>query len=228
MNMKQSLAILLLLIGCTQAPPPPAVNDAAASSDAVVVTDRLDRRVTFEQPARRIVSLSPATTELVFALGLGDRVVGVTTNCNYPPATEGIAEMGGGTLESLSIETIAAARPDLVLTKWDDHQPLVASLDRLGIRSLAVGPSSLDELFADARLLGRVTGTGEQAEALAAAMTTRRDRLAAVARNHQPSPPLRVFYEVWDDPLMTAGPGTFLSEPLAASPAIRTPPPAAV
>lgn len=195
----------------------PAQADSVADSIATTqirntITDRLDRVVPVERVATRIISLSPATTELLYELNLGSSVVGATKHCNFPPAALEIPRVGGGTLESLSLETIVSLKPDLVLCKWDSHQPLVESLDRLNIPALAIGAQSLEELFEESVWVGRMTGRKMEADALVARMTARREQLCGVVSRVKPKPALKVFYEVWDDPLMTAGPDSFIDE----------------
>lgn len=194
--------------GCGVTADPPAKQKAAS----VVIVDRLDRRVAVGDPATRIVSLTPASTELLFALELGPSVVGATSYCNYPPAALKIPRVGSGTLESLSLESIISAKPDLVLCKADSHEPLVDSLDRMNIPVLAIEPQSMQELFEEARWIGQLTGRETEAEAFIKAMTLRREHLSKIVERVQPNPPLKVFYEVWDDPLMTAGSNSFINE----------------
>lgn len=201
------LWVALFLLGCT-----PTASVVETAPEIPVITDRLDRKFACDSPATRIVSLSPSTTELLFALDLDSRIVGATKHCNYPDAALAIPRMGGGTLESISIETIVAASPDLVLCKWDSHQPLVESLDRLQIPVLAIGAQSLDELFEETRWLGRVTGQEAEVDRFIMSMRKRRDDLVRQVASVKHDPPTRVFYEVWDDPLMTAGPDSFIDE----------------
>ena len=113
----------------------------------ILAVDRLKREVPFHAVPQRIISLTPATTELMFAIGAGSQLVGVTKNCNYPPEAETLTRVGGGTLESLSRETIVSLHADLVLCKWDNHQPLMETLEQFKIPTLAIGPESLDECF---------------------------------------------------------------------------------
>ncbi|MCO8121056.1 helical backbone metal receptor [Stieleria sp. TO1_6] len=187
-------------------------NQLLSDKNVVILTDRLDRQVRIASPATRIISLSPATTELLFALDLGPAVVGATKHCNFPAAALTIPRVGSGTLESINLEAIVAAKPDLVLCKWDTHQPLLQSLERMQIPALAIGPQSLDELFEEAGWIGQLTGRESQADALVAAMTARRQKLTGIAQRLRPDPAVKVFYEVWDDPLMTAGPDSFIDE----------------
>jgi iron complex transport system substrate-binding protein len=178
----------------------------------VTVIDRVGRSVTFERVPQRIISLLPSTTELLFAIGAGPSIVGATKHCNYPAEALEIPRVGSGTLEGISRETILALKPDLVLCKWDTHEPLLELFDRVGIQAINLGPETLEELFDEAKLLGRATGHEQEAEALIKQMTERRDRLVERVASLEPSQKRTVFYEVWDDPLMTAGPKSFIGE----------------
>ncbi|GAA5507030.1 cobalamin-binding protein [Novipirellula caenicola] len=203
------LSLLLAILGCHDHSPQRPAPPTGAS---VVVVDRLDRELRFEAIPRRIVSLSPSTTELLFAIGAGPQVVGATKHCNYPDAATEVPRVGAGTLESISRETILSLQPDLVLCKWDTHQPLVDPLTRLGIPVIAIGPENLQALFQEARLLGKVLGRESEADALVNSMTTRLDHVTSLVEQIPPRERRSVFYEVWDDPLMTAGPNSFIGE----------------
>lgn len=212
-------------IGCREGADEPARTVDSAFSDRVIaegeissdfsritVTDRLDRRVSFDAPPQRIVSLTPSITEVLFAVGAGDKIVGATKYCNYPPQAAELPRVGGGTLESLNQEVIIGAEPDLVLCKWDNHLPLLKNLERLGIPVLALGPETLAELYDQTRMLGRITGNLPQSERLIASMQRRVDAVTArIPTENGPT----VFYQVWDDPLMTAGPNSFIGELLS-------------
>ena len=178
------------------------------------IEDRLHRKVEFTKPPRRIVSLSPATTELLFALGLGDSIVGVTKHCNYPPAALDITRVGSGTLEGISREMILSVQPELILCKSDYHQPLVETFEKLNVPIFAVGPQSLEELFEEARWIGRICDREAAAAKLIDGMQSRLNLIREVvaARTADRREPKRVFYEVWDDPLMSAGAGSYIDE----------------
>ena len=205
-------AMLFLATGCEKTQTP--IVDAVASTDNEhsVIVDRLNREIPIDSPAQRIVSLSPATTELLFALDLGDQVVGATKHCNYPPRALDLPRVGGGTIESINSETIVSLKPDLVLCKWDTHQPLLQTFDRLSIPVCSIGAQSLEELYEEARWIGRLTDRRQQAEDLIRRMKSQHAELLAVVAKHRQDPPLRVFYEVWDEPLMTAAPNSFIGE----------------
>ena len=119
----------------------------------------MGRSVTFDRAPERVVSLSPSTTELMFALGAGSSIVGATKHCNYPVEALEIPRVGSGTLEGLSREAILALNPDLVLCKWDTHEPLMELFDRVGIQVISLGSETLADLFGEAKLLGRVTAS---------------------------------------------------------------------
>src|SRR5919198_322825 len=127
------------------------------SATAITVTDDAGRAVSLAQPARRIVSLSPATTELLFALGAGDRVVGRTRWCDYPPAARDVPSVGDGL--NPNVEAVAARHPDLVvLYRSPLDETAAASLGRLGIAAALVQQDRLEDVARAARLLGRLTG----------------------------------------------------------------------
>jgi len=179
-----------------------------------IAVDRLKREVRFDATPKRIVSLMPAATELMFAIGAGPQLVGGTKNCNYPHEADALERVGGGTMESISREKIISLKPDLVLCKWDHHQPLMETLAKFNIPALAIGPETLNELFAEATMLGDVTGHAAEAERLIVQMRLRLEGINRRVRLVPPSKRRKVFYEVWDDPLMTAGPGSFIGEAL--------------
>jgi iron complex transport system substrate-binding protein len=214
---------LALFSGCKQqASPAASVSETESlieatkteipSTEKMVAVDRLMRDVQFQAIPKRIISLTPATTELLFAIGAGPQLVGATKNCNYPPEAEELTKVGGGTLQSLSREKIVSLQPDLVLCKWDNHQPLLETLDQFNIQALAIGPESLEELYVEAAMLGQVTGHAQQAEKLIAKMKQRFESLTSRVKSITDDERRRVFYEVWDDPLMTAGPKSFIGE----------------
>jgi iron complex transport system substrate-binding protein len=190
----------------------PAAKPPAADSSEIRLVDRLDRDVRFTKIPTRIVSLSPSTTELLFALELGSSIVGRTEHCNYPLEALEIAKVGSGTLEGISREAIVNLQPDLVLCKWDSHQPLIETFEKLGIPIVAFGPENIQEMFKEARLIGSITGQQTEAEQLVDRMSARLDRLKAVVSTIDAQDRKRVFYQVWDAPLMTAGPTSFIGE----------------
>jgi iron complex transport system substrate-binding protein len=152
-------------------------------------------------PPARVVTLAPHLTELVYAAGAGDRIVGTVDTSDYPEAARKIPRIGDVT--RLDAERLLAQRPDLVIA-WSDGTPAeqLALLKRLGVRSLAMQQNALADVPAAIEQLGRLFGT----EAVANAEARRlRDELARLRARYADAKPLRVFYQVWDAPLYTLG-----------------------
>jgi iron complex transport system substrate-binding protein len=194
-----SALALLLAFGCRSPAPPDTGN----------LTDDAGTRVSLAGPPRRIVSLIPATTELLFALGAGDRLVGRTTWCDYPAAAAQVPDLGNGI--GPNIEAVVAARPDLVLLyKSSANRGAADRLRSLGIPTLELATDRMQDFDRIARLVGRAVGRAEAAESLVA-----RTSRALEAASHpvvQPSSRPTVFILAWDRPPMTLGRGSFLSE----------------
>lgn len=157
---------------------------------------------------QRIVSVGPDLTEMLFALGLGDRVVGVDSYSNYPPAARKLPHVGGAV--DLSDEAVIAARPTLIVSVEGDRAHL-ARLGRLtGARVAMLETHHVPDIWANLHTLGVLTGTQTRAASLTHRLET---QLAAhtVHGGRHPS----VFYMVWDKPLMTAGGDSYLDDLIA-------------
>lgn len=176
-----------------------------AAVGSVTVTDALGRSVALAAAARRVVSLAPSNTEILFAVGAGDAVVGVTTFCNYPAEAARRAKVGGFAAGTISLETLVALRPDLVLAGDQDQRAVVDSLEALRVPVISVKARDFDGLYQSIELIGRVTGKAAEASELVAGLRRRvtavEDRVAA----RGPAPRWRVYWEVFDAPVMTAG-----------------------
>ncbi len=196
--MRRLLLVALLCVACR-----PATDRAAAPAGPITVADDAGRAVALAAPARRVVSLLPSFTELLFAMGAGDRVVGRTAWCDYPPAALAVPSVGDGMPPN--VEAVAARRPDLVLLYHSGANVTAAEqLAGLGIPAVLLRLDRLEDLGPAARVIGRLTGRVAQAESLAAAM----DTLAATTPP-TPSPQSLVFI-VWDNPPIVIGHGSYL------------------
>ena len=197
--------ILLALLGCGGAPfrgGPSAVDDWG-------------RTVTLAAPARRIVSLSPSTTEIVFALGLGERLAGRTRWCDYPPAARAVADVGDGLAPN--VEVVAARRPDLVLLYASAANRAAAErLADLGIAAFALALDRAGDVPRAARRIAVLAGDSAAGAALAAAFDSARAqaRRETAARSGTGARP-RLYVHVWADPPITVGRGSYLHEILA-------------
>jgi iron complex transport system substrate-binding protein len=163
------------------------------------VIDDSGQPVVLERPAGRIVSLAPHITELLFAVGAGDAVVGASEYSDYPAAARAIPQVGGGS--GLDLEVILALRPELVVA-WGSGSPpgQVQRLRQLGIPVFVSEPQLISDIASSLQRLGRLAGHGTGAAQAIRLFDQRhqelRDRYAARA-------PVRVFYQVWQQPLMT-------------------------
>lgn len=170
-----------------------------ARAEGVTVTDDSGRSVTLAQPARRIASLAPHVTELLFAAGAGAWVVGVDQYSDYPPAANTIPRLGS-TLQ-LDLERLLALQPDLVVV-WEsgNARAMVDRIESLGLTVFRSDPRRLEDVATNLERLGRLAGT--QAEAARAAQAYRQ-RLEQLRRQHSGKSRVRLFYQIWDQPLMT-------------------------
>ncbi len=165
----------------------------------IVIEDDTGRELRLPGPAQRIVSLAPHVTEVLFAAGAGERVVGVVAYSDYPEAARALPQVGG--YASIDMEAVAALRPDLVIGWASGNR--AAHLDRLAALGIPVylnEPRRLDDIARSLERFGRLAGTDATAQAAANDFRARRDVLAA---RHAARPAVRVFYQIWEQPLLT-------------------------
>jgi iron complex transport system substrate-binding protein len=178
----------------------------AKSFEPGTYTDDLGRGVVIEAVPQRIVCFGPSITEIAFALGLGERVVGVDDYSDYPAEALDLPKVGSSWAPS--IESLVALEPDLVLSL--KHEQFNSDLESLGITFLVIDPTDIDGILADIRLVGQVTDTIAEAEALADDIA---ERIAEVEASVAGVDPVSVFYIIdATDPTLpwTAGPGSFI------------------
>jgi iron complex transport system substrate-binding protein len=173
------------------------------------VRDETGRTVRIPQMVRRIVSLSPNQTEIVYALGVQDRLVGDSDYCDYPPDAQKKIKVGGTI--SPSIEQIASLHPDLVLVTKINRLETVQSLAELGIPSYAIDPHTVDEIIASSLKLADLLGAPDAGAALAGSIHKRLDDLQ---RRVGSLTPKRVLFVVWNQPLISVGKDTFIADAL--------------
>ena len=203
------LALLIIaLVGCAGAKVPEASESAGEVPGSVSVIDDAGRTVEIVKNPQRLVSLAPSNTEILFALGLGDKVVGVTDFCDYPEEAKAIEQVG--TYFEPNIEMIFSLSPDLVLA-IPDVPEVVAKLEELGTPVLILDPSDLEGILADIQLVGQATGAEREAEALVSEL---RERIAVVTEKAgEAKERVRVFCEIdATDPSKpwASGPGSFM------------------
>lgn len=174
----------------------------------MTITDQMGRRVMFPYPPLRIVSLVPSQTELLFDLGLGNRVAGITKFCIYPPEARQTATIIGGT-KNFDFAKIAALQPDLIIgNKEENYQ---AGIEELAVRypvwlsDISTLPQALDMI----RQLGFITGAKDRGEQLAAEIADSFASLTAA------QPLIAAAYFIWRKPYMVAASGTFIADMLS-------------
>ena len=198
-----------LLVSCTTTP-------ESAPPVTPVITDQLGRTVTLATAnPQRIVSLAPSHTEILYALGLGDRLVARTEYCNYPPEVKEKPSIGG--FSTPNIEEVVAMDPDLVLATEIHEDKVITQLESKGLTVVALNPKTIDEVMESITLIGKVTGAEKEAVTLVAEMQSRikavTDKTSGLALEEKP----KTFYVVWfgDEGLMVAGSGTLQNELIA-------------
>jgi iron complex transport system substrate-binding protein len=204
------------------------VNDAESSETEeeneggfpLTLTDGMGQEVTIESEPTTIVSVLPSNTEIAYALGLGDKIVGVSDYDNYPE--EVLEKERVGSME-IDLEKVLSLQPDLLLLSPSHNQytDVLSQLKEAGIDTLIVGDSSsFEDVYASIRLIANATGTSEKAEGIIADMQERLDVLKEKAK--AVSEPKKVWVEVSPAPdIYTTGKGTFMHEMLEAIQAVN-------
>lgn len=167
---------------------------------AVSVSDDTGTDVILPRPAQRIVSLAPHATEMLFAAGAGGAIVGVVAHSDWPAAARALPRVGDAA--ALDLERIASLRPDLVVAWPYTAPPQLAALRAQKVAVFVSDPKSIAGIADDIEKLGTIAGTRDIANASAGAL---RARLADLKERHAGGARLRVFYEVWNEPLYTIG-----------------------
>jgi iron complex transport system substrate-binding protein len=185
-NMKPMIALLLAM----------ALGRAQAG---ITVTDDDGNTVAMQRPAQKVIAMSPHVTELLFAAGGGDRIIGAVSYSDYPEAAKRIPHIGSN--RQIDMERVIAMRPDLIVV-WmhGSSERQIEQLRALGIPLFHSEPRKLDDIAASLVKLGKLMGTDKVAEPAAADL---RARLASLALKYANRPPVRMFYQVWDKPLYT-------------------------
>ena len=198
---------LLLLVGvfadCRSEKP--AVSDRSAARE---MTDDLGRRVIVPQKIERAISLAPSLTESIFAVGAGDRLVGVTTFCDYPPEAEKIPKVSDTLTPNL--EAIIALRPQIIFVSTASQlENFFNTLEKQNIAVFVTAPNNLDDVFKNLLTFGELFGTKPQAEKLVGEL---KSRVAAVSEKVKDKTPVKVFTQIDKDPLYTIGKDSFITD----------------
>ncbi len=178
---------------------------AASPGFPVTVTDDNGKTVAISARPERIVSTAPASTEMLFALGVGSRVVGVTSLCDYPPEAAALPKVGDF---QANTEAIMALSPDLVVG-YSGNEEALAPVEQAGAAVMILNPDSLEGIYANIQAVGAATGATAEATSLVEKLKSEIKQISEAAAATGESP--KVFYAL-DNTLWTAGPGSFVDE----------------
>jgi iron complex transport system substrate-binding protein len=198
-TMNTSLRMLAGLAACTI---------ALSAHAAITVRDDDGKPVTLQKPAQRVIAMAPHVTELLFAAGGGDKIVGAVNFSDYPEAAKKIPNIGDN--RQVDMERVAALKPDLIVI-WmhGSSERQIETLRQLGIPLFHSEPKKLAEIPDSLERLGQLLGTEAVANKAAAEL---RDKLASLTAQYSKRPPVRVFYQIWDKPLYTLSGSHIISD----------------
>jgi iron complex transport system substrate-binding protein len=163
-----------------------------------------------EPKKQRIISLAPSTTEILFSLGLDEEIVGVSTFCNYPAQARDKEKVG--TFSQPNIEKIISLKPDLIFATGLEQATTVEKLKRLKLNVYVSDPSNIQELFDSIKEIGKLVNKEAESEKSVSQMESKIEEIKIKVKDIAPDKKPRVFMEIWHDPLMTAGKGSFVDE----------------
>lgn len=167
--------------------------------------DEVGREVTLPSPPKRIVSLAPNITEILFRLGLDEAIVGVSIHCNYPERAKSKVKVGS--YVSLDFERVVSLKPDLIIaTGAGNTRDMVERLERLGFPAYVIFPKKFDDVLESILHLGQVTGREKEASGIIESIKKRKEKVIERIRN---SSRPRVFLQIGEAPVVTVGRGSF-------------------
>lgn len=180
---------------------------AANLSYALGVTDFLGNHMDLSQPAQRVITLTSHATELMFSIGAGAQIVGVVEYSDFPEAAKKIPQVGN--YAGLNIEAIVALQPDLIVY-WPEGNPTrdIERLRQLKMPLFASDPNTFVEIADDIKRFGQLTGHGERGRGIAQEFLKEVEK---IKKDNENKKTLRVFYQVWNQPLLSQNGDTFIS-----------------
>ena len=188
---------------------------ASAAGEPIIVRDALERAVALPAPPQRIVTIFASNTEMVAALGLADRIVGIEAYTRYPPEVLGKPQVGGRL--GFSVDAVVGARPDLVVVTPARQavNQLLDPMQRLGVPVLVLLQRSVPEIFANIRLLARVAGVPERGEDVAGGLEARLAGIARRVKDRRPPRAVMITGRLGNGLLLMARPGTYTGDAIA-------------
>jgi len=198
-----TVLIIILAAGCTSTG---TSQNQAGTDFPMTITDGAGENITLTAAPTSIVSLAPSNTEILFALGLGEQIVGVTEYGDYPEEALEKEQIGG--FNTISTEKVVALNPGLILATGGVQAEVVEQLRGLNQQVVVIDSKNLDDILSNIQLIGRITGRTSEAQTLVKDLQKRID----AARAKGKSTGVKVMYIVWGDPLMVAGPDSFADD----------------
>lgn len=203
--------LTVLLAGCSK--PPSQAQEITPTRE---VTDDLGRKIKIPLKVNRAISLAPNLTENIFAIGAGDKLVGVTTFCDYPVEAKAIQKVGDTI--SPNMESVIALKPQIVFVSTASQMEAFTKLmEENGMAVFVTDPNSLHGIYKNLETLGEIFGTQERAAQVTADMKA---RLGVIREKVGGEPPVKVFVQISRDPLFAAGRESFITEMIEYSGAI--------
>jgi iron complex transport system substrate-binding protein len=197
------------LVGCKSTSGDGKTTETGTTFSMIVIDD-LGREVTIEEMPTTIVSLAPSNTEILYALGLEDKLVAVTENCNYPEEALSKEKVGG--YGGVDIEKIVVINPDLILAEDLHKHEVIPALERLGFTVIALVPHNFQEVMDSIRLIGRVTGVEEKALQIVDDMSKKIKAITDETDKINQAEKPKVLYVIWHEPIMSVGSDTRIHE----------------
>ena len=222
-----ALVALVFSSACADTPPPEEIIPSPPQSETkppeeakpeaeelpdfpLTIVDDLGRTVEIERLPQRIVSLAPSNTEILFALGLEDKIVGTTDYCDYPEAAKSKPRVAGYSTPNL--EKVVSVQPDLILAEAIHEKTVLPALEKLGLTLIVMSAESLDTVLNDIRLVGQINGRSKAAARLTDSLNGRIQAVVPKTATLTPEQRLKVLYVVWYDPIWTMGRETFIND----------------
>ncbi len=212
-----AIALALLAVGCMQEvaeeedePAPKETEPTQEVQYPIEITDDAGREVTIEQAPEKIISFAPSNTEILFSIGAGDLVVAVDDFTSWPESEVAELPRVGGP-ENPNYEKITSLEPDVVFSIGGTDE-FADQLDELGITTVILQPDNFSEMYENIKRIGRIVDMVDAAEQVVENMRLEVEEIKATVEHLDEEEKPEVFFEVWPDPLMTAGPGTFIDQ----------------
>ncbi len=202
--------VLSLLAGCASLKKKEQAKEP--QEKAIVLQDDEGRQIKLNEPAKRVVSLAPANTEIVYALGAESKLVGVTTYCDYPAEAKEKEKVGD--FANPNVEKIISLNPEVVMATGGIQKGVVEKLEKVGIKVFVIDPKNFEQLNQNIEKVGEILGFKEEAQELVSEM---REKVQQVEEKVKDLPKLKVFFEIYSQPLMTAGQNTFIDDMIKLS-----------